>query len=220
MKDQLYIEKPELKGKTIQFFLDDREIHTNKTIEENKIKKNCYIIIKIKPEKKSKKNDNDKISVIIEDEEQKSYSFICKKQDQFSSLVKQYFEKEPQLKNKNHYFMANNNKIDISKTLEENKITNGIVIYYKAVEDKDEDEDEEDICVIIKSTAQDFKSSFICKKSDKFKDLQEQLYERKKDLKDKYLYYVCAGNPIDIEKTIEENKIKDNDIIVYNIFDE
>lgn len=161
--------------------------------------------------------------MIIEDELQNSYPFKCKKTDKFSSLESKYFEKEPSKKNKIHYYTLNNKKIDISKTLEENNIPDGSIIYYKEGQEeennvKKEDEGEE-ICVIISSMAQDFKSSFICKNTDKFKVLEQQLYNRKPDLKDKFLYFLCKGNSIETEKTIKENKIKDSDIIMYNIFD-
>ena len=63
---------------------------------------------------------------------------------------------------------------------------------------------------------QDFKSSFICKRTDKFKVLEEKLYERKPELKNKSLYYLYYGNSIDIEKTIEQNNIKDSGITVFH----
>ena len=109
------------------------------------------------------------MSVIIEDENQNSYSLICKKTDYFSSLEKKLFKKEPSLKNKYHYYIINNEKIDISKTIEQNNITDSSTIYYKIGESEEENnKDDEKISVIIKSSSQDFKASFICKGSDKF----------------------------------------------------
>ena len=157
--------------------------------------------------------NNGKISVIMEDENQNSYSFICQISDKFSSLEKKLFKKNPSLENIKLNYLINNNKIDISKTLEENNITDGSIIYYKIQESNNEDDE---ISVIIKSLDQTIKYPLICKKSEKFKVLQQKLYEKYKDLKKKEHFYVCKGNQIDIEKTIEENKIKDNDIILIN----
>jgi len=147
------------------------------------------------------------ISVNLEDEKHNLYTFICKKSDRFLLLEEKLFKKEPSLRNKNLYFIINNNKINISKTIEENNIIDGSIIYYKTEENNNEDEEE--ISVIIRSSDQSIKSSFICKKSDKFKVLEQKLYKKCPDLKNKEHYYLCGGNIIDVEKTIEENKIKE-----------
>ena len=164
--------------------------------------------------------ENNLLSVIIEDENQNSYSLICKKTDYFSSLEKKLFKKEPSLKNKYHYYIINNEKIDISKTIEQNNITDSSTIYYKIGESEEENnKDDEKISVIIKSSSQDFKASFICKGSDKFKVLVQDLYKKIPELKNKLLYYLYNGDMIDVEKTIKENNIKDSAIIIYNIYE-
>ena len=167
---------------------------------------------------KFKESNENIMSVIVKDENQKLYSLICKKTDKFSSLEIELFKKQPSLKNQKHYYIINDKKIDISKTIEENNITDGSVIYYKMQEINNEDDE---ISVIIKSSDQAIKSSFICQKRDKFKVLQQKLYEKYPNLKKKEHYYICWGNLIDIEKTIEENRIKDNDmIIIFNEIEE
>ena len=156
---------------------------------------------------------NNLISVIVEGENQKLYSLICKKTDKFSSLEIELFKKEPSLKNQKHYYIINNKKIDISKTIEQNNINDGSIIYYKIQESNNEDDE---ISVIIKSSDQTIKCPFICKKREKFKELEQKIYKKYPDLKNKKHFYICNGIPIDIEKTIEENKIKDNDFILIN----
>ena len=153
----------------------------------------------------------------MEDEHQKSDSFICQKSDKFSSLEIKLFKKYPSLKNKSFNYLINNKEIDISKTLEENNIADGSIIYYKMQEINNE---EDEIPVIIQSYDQTIKSSFICKKRDKFKVLQQKLYEKYPNLKEKEHYYLCRGGIIDIEKTIEENKIKDSDILIIKEIEE
>ena len=141
------------------------------------------------------------------------FSFICKRSDKYKVLEQKLYDKYPDLKNKEHYYLCNGNIIDIEKTIKENKIkdSDNIIINFIDIEEND------DINVKIKSTDQNFELSIKCKKSDKFKVLEKKLYEKYPNLKKKMHYYLCNGNSIDIEKTIEENKIKDNAIILYNI---
>ena len=70
------------------------------------------------------------------------------------------------------------------------------------------------------TTSQEFEYSFICKKTDKFEVLEQKLYKKKPELKYKPHFYLYNGNMINVEKTIEENKIKDMGMIIYNIYDE
>ena len=145
-------------------------------VEFNQLYKNFTI-------SKNKENieniKNNQLSVIIKDEYQKLHSLICKKTDYFSSLEIELFKKDLSLKDQKHYYIANEKKIDISKTIEQNNITDSSIIYYK-IEEREENnnEDDEEISVIIKSMNLDFKSSFLIKKSDKFKVLEQKLYER------------------------------------------
>ena len=244
VKEKLCGEKPELKDKKIIFLLDDKELDVNKTLEENQIKNKKPIVIKIqkdilnKGNKTSKKNNNEgkieenkkeerkinkpkvnnnedeEISVIIKSSDQTiKIPFICKKSDKFKILEQELYKKLPNLKKEEHYYLCNGNVIDIEKTIEENKIKDSdiLIININEIEEKD------DINVIIKSTDQNIKFSFKCKKSEKFKLVENKLYEKYPNLKNEEHYYICNGIKIDIEKTIEQNKIKDNDIILYNI---
>ena len=192
------------KGKT-----QGNKMENNKKInnEENKQEKN---------QKENKGNiNNDEISVTMEDEDKKKYNLKCKINDEFQSLEIELFKNNPSLKDQKINYFINQKNIDISNTIKQNNIKNGSIIYYKI--DKSINEDPEEISVIIKSMDQDFKSSFICKKSDKFKVLEQKLYKKKPELKNKSLFFIYVGNIIDVEKTIEENKIKDGGFIIYNI---
>ena len=75
------------------------------------------------------------------------------------------------------------------------------------------------MAVIIKSTGQDINIPIACKKTDKFKVLEEKLYEKKPYLKKISHYYLFYGNQIDVEKTLEKLNIKNGDIIIINIDD-
>jgi len=187
-----------------------------------KIKLLKAIIIKRKSKIINKEDDktninNDEISVFMKDEKQTNYEFKCRINDEFSSLEKKLFDKDESLKNMKINFYINGKEIEISNTIGQNNINTGTIISFKA--EKNNNEDKEEISVIIKSMNQDFKSPFICKKSDKFKDLEQKLYAKKPELKNQSLYYLHYGNIIDVNKTIEENNIKDSGVIIYNIND-
>ena len=184
----------------------DNKEKNNENKEKNKDKDN-------KEENKGNIN-NDEISVIMKDENQNTYNCKCKITDEFQSLEIDLFNKNPSLKEQKINYFINNNNIDISSTIKQNNIKNGSIISFKI--DKNETEDNGEISVIIKSTGQDFKSSFICRKTDNFKVLEQKLYKRNPKLKNKSLCYLYYGNAIDVNKTIEENKIKDSSIIMYN----
>ena len=165
--------------------------------------------------KEDKRNINNKeISMIMKDGNQNIYEFKCKKTDELCSLKQKLFDKDKSLTNQKINFFINEKKIDISNTIEQSNITNDTIITFKA--EINNNPDNEDISVIIKSVNQDFKSSFICKKTDKFVALKQKLYEKNPKLNKKPIYFLNNGQAIDEEKTIEENKIKDSDILIYN----
>ena len=236
LEEKLFEKDPSLRNKKHCYIVNNQKIDISKTIEENNIVDGSNIYYKSdededKPEpqidsivtidniKKENNIINEKMSVIIEDEEQNAYSFICRKTDKFSSLEKKLFKKVPSLKGQRHYYTINNKSVYFYKTLEENNIVDGSIIYYKI---DDEDYDDEFMAVIFLSTGQDIKIPIACKKTDKFKVLEEKLYEKKPDLKNINHYYLCGGNQIyveDVEKTLEMLNIKDCDKIMINNID-
>ena len=150
------------------------------------------------------------MAVIIMDYEQKfKFPLICNNSELLSELEEKLYEKQPKCKDENHKFYLNNQELDISKTIKENNITKDCIIYYKKIE-------EEPISVIIEPTDQSFLYPFICKKTDKFTELEKKLYKKLPDLKNKQHYYITRGNLIDINKTIKENEIEDGQLIVFN----
>ena len=235
LEEKLFEKDPSLRNKKHYYIVNNQKIDISKTIEENNIVDGSNIYYKSgeeenKPEppiesivtidniKKENNIINEKMSVIIEDEEQNAYSFICRKTDKFSSLEKKLFKKVPSLKSQRHYYTINNKSVYFYKTLEENNIVDGSIVYYKI---DDEDYDDEFMAVIFISTDQDIKIPIACKKTDKFKVLEEKLYEKKPDLKNINHYYLCGGTQIygDVEKTLEMLNIKDCEKIMINNID-
>ena len=85
---------------------------------------------------KDEDEDDNIISVIFKTMDQKiQYSVPCRKTDSFSKIEKKLYNEYPEYKERNKYFLVNGNKIEVNKTLEENKIKNSDVIFLNFIED-------------------------------------------------------------------------------------
>ena len=60
----------------------------------------------------------------------------------------------------------------------------------------------------------------LCKNTDYFNSLENQLYKKYEEYENNINYFTVGGRRILPNKTLEENKIKDNDVIVLNIYQE
>ena len=54
----------------------------------------------------------------------------------------------------------------------------------------------------------------ICKSTEKFFELEKRLYIKYPEYKEAKNYYYVNGHKIDVSKTLKDNKIKDNEIII------
>ena len=70
--------------------------------------------------------------------------------------------------------------------------------------------------VIFTSSEQKLHCSFICKNTTKFIKLEEEICTTYPEYKETDFFFTSNGNIIDKYKTMEENKIKNNDIIILN----
>ena len=68
--------------------------------------------------------------------------------------------------------------------------------------------------IIITSLDQNVLSSFICKNTDSFNTLEKKFYEKHLEYKFLDNIFTSNGRKIDKNKSLDENKIKDNDIII------
>ena len=82
---------------------------------------------------------------------------------------------------------------------------------------KDEDEDDNIISVIFKTMDQKIQYSVPCRKTDSFSKIEKKLYKEYPEYKEKNRYFLVNGNMIDVNKTTEENNIKNSDVIIMNI---
>ena len=55
-----------------------------------------------------------------------------------------------------------------------------------------------------------------CHRSQTFRELVENLYEEFKELKQINIFFTCEGLKMDLDKNLEENKIKNKDTILIN----
>ena len=56
--------------------------------------------------------------------------------------------------------------------------------------------------------------SMICKSTEMFIEIEKRLFIKYPEYKETKNYYYANGHKIDINKTLEDNKIKDNEIII------
>jgi len=67
------------------------------------------------------------------------------------------------------------------------------------------------------STNQDINCTVISKNSDDFKKIEKILYYKYPKYKDSENYFLANGNIINKDRTLEENKIRNNDILTLGI---
>ena len=67
--------------------------------------------------------------------------------------------------------------------------------------------------IIFMSSDQNIISSFICKNTDIFKNLENEFYKKYLEYKDLDNNFFSNGRKINKNRSLDENKIKNNDII-------
>ena len=73
--------------------------------------------------------------------------------------------------------------------------------------------------VIFISTDQKIHHSFVCKNTDKFAKIEQLLYNEYPEYSDQENYFLVNANKINRFKSLDENNIKNSDIITLNIID-
>ena len=73
--------------------------------------------------------------------------------------------------------------------------------------------------VIFYSTDQKIHYSLICKKSDKFMNIENKLYEIYPEYKECENYFMVNGQKINRFKTLEENRIRNSQVITLTQYD-
>ena len=77
-------------------------------------------------------------------------------------------------------------------------------------------EGEKLISVIFSSFDEKIHYSVICKNTEKFIKLEEKLYTNYPEYSETENYFTANGKPISKFKSLEQNKIKNSDVIILN----
>ena len=102
------------------------------------------------------------------------------------------------------------NKNLIKKCNEQEKEIN----FLKSVIPFDVKEGEKLMCIEIFSDIDKTYFPLLCKKTQKFQCLEDSLYEKKPNYKEIKKSFFCNENIVDSSKTLEENNIKEGDLII------
>ena len=78
-------------------------------------------------------------------------------------------------------------------------------------------EGEKLISIIITNQEENILYSIICKDTNNFKDIEYKIHDKYPEFSELNIYFTLNGKRININKSLKENKIKDNSIIVLNI---
>ena len=115
------------------------------------------------------------------------------------------------------------NKIDKYKNLNDNN--DSLIELYRKIEDFREKlsrypfellKNEKIISVILTSNEENIHCSILCKTTEKFNRLEERFYKGYPEYSLRDNYFSVNGNIVNKFQTLEENKIKNSDIIMLN----
>jgi len=70
------------------------------------------------------------------------------------------------------------------------------------------------ISVIFTSSDQNMFYSIICKNTQKFNELEKKLYKDYPEYSESNNYFMINGNKVNKDKSLDENKIRNNDIVI------
>ena len=119
-----------------------------------------------------------------------------------------------------------NNKIKVSKDNQNNNLINSILEKDKEIKELrlklsrypiQLEEGEKLISIIFVSSDQKVHYSIICKNTSKFSIIEGKLYEEYNEYEELETYFTVNGRRINRHKTLYDNKIKNNDIIMLNV---
>ena len=183
----------------------DREV-INKVVvtnPDNKDKDNIVLLKNNQLKEKQIKELKSNNKKLLEENQQKNNE-IKELRNEKSNLLKENQQKDNEIKelrNKNRDLLEENRQKE--KELKELTSNNPYILK----------KNEKLLSIIFFSLDQKIHHSFICKNTDLFIHLEKSLYEVYDNLKNDENYFLLGGNKINRFVTIEENKIKNGDII-------
>ena len=188
------------KSKTfLDFINDDFVKDNNEKIKKNSIDNNIENTILIKKQNEDYKNKINELENKI-----KKLEIIIKEKD---NIINKY-NKKKEIKN-----ITNNNNNDINKIKELEKEIEKYKNYFLLPGQK---------LITIKfiSTDQNIDFETFAQITDQFSKLERFLYQKYPKYKDTENFFLVNGKKLNRNRTLEENKIKDNDILTLGVIDE
>ena len=134
---------------------------------------------------------------------------------ELTNKIQTFFNNNLNIKNDNLNLI--NSKI--IKLMEELKLKENELKKIKSKLPFDLNENEKIMTVIFISTDYKIHYALICKNTDKFNRIENILYDQYPEYQESENYFTVNGIKIIKSKTLEENKIKNSDIITLNKFD-
>jgi len=181
------------------FFVNGIKIDKSKTIKENNIRDHDIVLISYL--------DINLINVYFKSDNPKfNYKLSCYDIYLFYTIEQKLYIDNPILQEKNIIFQVEGRNIYKTFSLEQNNIKNDSIITM-IISDKKK------IKVTFISIDQKTKLNIYCYNTDIFFYIEEEVYKKAKNLKNKY-YFIFDGNLIDKYLTVAQNKIKNEDIIL------
>jgi hypothetical protein len=191
---------------------EDYELHDNEKMKEENIELN-EIINRLKIQLDEKEIENKRLI-----EENNKLKMIIDKYEKDIKDIKEKQEKEPEIniKNDNHSMIK---LVEYMQKFEEKEKELKIL---KSKIPFELSEYEKIMTVIFISIDQKIHYSMICKNTDLFSRLESELYkvEEYKEFKQSENYFIVRGKKINRFETLEENGIKNSDIITLNKIDD
>ena len=200
----------------------DEKISDNSNKTQNRISIECNK--KYKPEESNSNKEIEELNNTIIQLNNK-ISELSKKNSKFEKEIKRLADEKTDLINKNKALSENNKLSNIKKGNDQKDEM--LFSLMKKLENKDNEinklksvipfelkEGEELLTVIFVSVDQKVHYSFICKNSEIFSMVEKRLYEVYPNYEEEDNYFLVNGNKIKKTKTLEENKIKNSDVIM------
>ena len=166
----------------------------------------------------NEKNMNDNLSVLIKKLKIKNKD-LESKLNELENQNKNNLENE----NKNFKILTNSNNINIINENDSSNKEENINKLNKKIKDLEEkleryhcilEKNEKLISIIIYSEDKSINHSIICKNTDIFKKLENEIYKIYPEIYEKNNIYSYKGKIIDKSKSIENNEIKDGDVVI------
>ena len=138
--------------------------------------------------------------------------------DEFKKKISELENNLNEEKNKNSIIKESNNNNDnlskIIKLMEEIKEKDKEIKEIKSRYPFELKEGEKLMSIIFISVDHNIHYSIICKTTDIFNYMENKLYDKYPKYRELNSFFLCGSNLINKYKSIEENKIKDCDIII------